>query len=297
LEAYRSHLPKSLGKRARKELGGLISATNRGRDDEVQTRWLERRLEYKNLPKLTRQGYTLVRKEYPVVRFDSDSEALDVVKRDFAAVEERLKGHLSQPLRTIRLTEAGQSLSFAAATGDIVRMMATRLSDRLAAIESIDQEKKLHRTRLTAKRLRYVLEPVRLLVVGGRTAVTRLKGLQDLLGDLHDLQVLERRVRTMMKRDIAQWSRALVAAATSETQLSAISRKGGDTDDVRALAAALQGVRRAELRLFGKFEERWLKGNAEPFMLQADNIALQLLPAELLTRRGEAPRIASSGSA
>jgi CHAD domain-containing protein len=296
LEAYQPHLPKRLGKQARKELGGLISATNQGRDNEVQSRWLDRQLERKVLPKLTRQGYALVREDFWATPFDSDSEALDSVNRDFAAIEEQLRQHLSQPLRTIRLTEAGTSLSFAAATGEIVRRITTKLSHRLAAIESLDQEKRLHRTRLTAKRLRYVLEPLRLLVVGGRTAVTRLKGLQDLLGDLHDLQVLEQRVRARMKRDIAQWSRALVAAATRETQLSAVSRTGGDTDDVRALAAAIQGVRRFELRLFGKFEERWLKGNAEPFMLQADNIALQLLPAELLAPRRDATEVADASA-
>ncbi|UCG85703.1 MAG: CHAD domain-containing protein [Gemmatimonadota bacterium] len=297
LGAYRSFLPKSLGKRARKELGRLISATNRGRDDEVQLRWLDRQLEHKNLPKLTQQGYALVRGDFDAAPFNSDSEELASVIHGFSTVEHRLRGHLSQPLRTIRLTDAGKSLSFAAATGEIVREMSTKLGERLAAIESLGQEKRLHRTRLAAKRLRYVLEPVRLLVTGGRTAVTRLKGLQDVLGDLHDLQVLEQRVRARMKHDVAEWSRGLVAVATSETQLSAVNRKGGDTDSVRALAAALQGVRRAELRLFGRFAERWLKGNAEPFMLQAGNIALQLLPADLLTRRGETAGVAVSKKA
>lgn len=283
LEAYRSHLPKVLGKRSRKELGALISATNQGRDDEVQSRWLHRQLRRKNLPKLTQQGYTLVMADLKADPFDANSEELARVKQEFADIEQRLREYLNQPVRTIRLTDDGKSLSFAAATGGIVRSMTAKLSDRLAVIESLDQEKRLHRTRLAAKRLRYVLEPVRLLVIGGRTAVTRLKGLQDLLGDLHDLQVLELRIRKKMDRNIAEWSQELIAVATHETQLSAVNRKGGETDVVRALAAALQGARRAQLRLFGKFEQRWLKGNAEPFMLQAGNIALQLLPTELLT--------------
>ena len=287
LEAYRSHLPKSLGKKTRKELGGLISATNRGRDDQVQLRWLQQQLEHRNLPKLTRQGYVLVSDDFGSTSFDSGSEELELVTRSFSKTAERLSSHLGQPLRTIRVTEAGKSLSFAAATGAIIRELTTRLSDRLAAIESMDQEKKLHRTRLVAKKMRYVLEPVSLLVTGGRTSVTRLKGLQDLLGDLHDLHILEQCVRTKLKRNVAGWSRALVDVATSETQLAVVNRQGSDTDDVRALAAALHGVRRSESRLFAKFEQRWLKGNSEPFMLQADNITLQLLPAELLVRKGE----------
>lgn len=287
LGAYRSHLTKALGKRSRKELGGLIAATNQGRDDEVQARWLHRQLRRKNLPKLTQLGYTLVLEDFREAPFDANSEELERVKQEFVGIQQKLRDHLNQPVRTIRLTDAGKSLSFAAATGAIVQSLTSELSDRLASIESLDQEKKLHRARLAAKRLRYVLEPVRLLVVGGRTAVTRLKGLQDLLGDLHDLQVLERRIRKKMDHNIAEWSEALIAVATHETQLSAVNRKGGDTDAVRGLAAALQGVRRGQLRLFRKFEQRWLKGNAEPFMLQAGNIALQLLPTELLTPQGE----------
>jgi CHAD domain-containing protein len=286
LDAYRSHLPKSLGKKARKELGGLIKATNRGRDDEVQLRWLEQQLKRRNLAKLTCQGYALMSEAFRSAPFEAGSAELDLVQSGFSKTEEGLSSHLAQPLRSIRLTEEGKSLSFAAATGSILRGLTGTLSDRLAAIESLDQEKKLHRTRLLAKRMRYVLEPISLLVTGGRTAVNRLKGIQDLLGDLHDLQILERGVRTRLKREITGWSRALIDAATSEKQLALVNRRGNDTDDVRALAAALHGVRQSAFRVFSKFEQRWLKGNSEPFMLQVDNITLQLLPTELLARKG-----------
>ncbi|UCD24963.1 MAG: CHAD domain-containing protein [Gemmatimonadota bacterium] len=285
LGAYQSYLPKAVAGKARRQLGDLISVTNHGRDDQVQSRWLDSQLARKNLPLLMRKGFTQVAATFESVPFDSETEELVALKAEYTGIEKRLGDRLGEPLRTIKLTEHGDSLRFAGATGQIIRDLTAKLGSRLGAIESLNQAKRIHRTRLTAKRMRYVLEPVRMLVVGGRTVIRQLKGLQDVLGDIRDLQLLEQRVRSSLKQGAADWSRAIVEAATTESTLAAIMRKGGKTDDIRGMAAALFGVRQAETRLFKRLQTQWLGGNSEPFMLQVDKITLQLLPTEALSRK------------
>ena len=288
LEEYQPYLPKATAGKARRQLGDLISVTNHGRDDQVHSRWLDSQLARKNLPLVMRQGFARVADGLESVPFDSATDELAALKADYLRIEEKLAQRLTEPLRTIKLTEDGDSLSFSSATGQIVRDLVGTLRARLTAIESLNQEKRIHRTRLAAKRMRYVLEPVRTLVIGGRTVIRQLKGLQDVLGDIRDLQILERRVRSTLKRNTAAWSREVIAAATTESTLSAVFRKGGQTDELRGLAAALFGVRKAETRLFTRFQRQWLGSNSEPFMLQVDKITLQLLPAEVLIRKRRA---------
>ena len=61
----------------------------------------------------------------------------------------------------------------------------------LARIEDADDEKEAHEARISAKRLRYLLEPLLDELPAAAPLVKRLKALQDMLGELHDAHVLE----------------------------------------------------------------------------------------------------------
>ncbi len=287
LEAYSRYTPKGAGKKMRKRLARVMSATNKGRDNQVQSEWLSLQLDRSNLPKLTRHGYTVALEGLKNSRPESAPDALSGVVREFTGLEDKLKARLVDPPLSIRLNEEGESISYAVVTGEMVRKLAAILRKRLAAIESLDQRKRVHRARLAAKRLRYVLEPVRAVVIGGRTAVRQLKEVQDHLGDLRDLQMMESRVRSILKQQTSDWSRELADSALRETTLSAVKKKGVQTEECRALAAAVHGLRRAETRVYDRLQRRWLKGNAEPFLQLVDKITLQLLPTEELARPPE----------
>ena len=64
-------------------------------------------------------------------------------------------------------------------------------------------EAEAHRARIRAKRLRYLLEPIAADVEGVDELLESLKGLQDLLGDLRDAQLLSGLV-AQLERQVAQ---------------------------------------------------------------------------------------------
>jgi CHAD domain-containing protein len=105
-----------------------------------------------------------------------------------------------------RLTRELESLGAAgrkASAADQRRLLQRRVLRRAAALErTIDEAgalyafDRLHLVRIAAKKLRYVLELVQELTrVGTTRLVSRLKQVQDLLGRLHDLEVLAAYVR------------------------------------------------------------------------------------------------------
>jgi len=72
---------------------------------------------------------------------------------------------------------------------------ARDLVGRLSAASLSADAAELHATRIAAKRLRYLLEPVQSGLPDGATLVRRLKDLQDLFGaltDAHELEVVLR---------------------------------------------------------------------------------------------------------
>jgi CYTH domain-containing protein len=78
-----------------------------------------------------------------------------------------------------------------------VRDAGAVLHAHLEAVRSLRDEDECHEARIAAKRLRYLLEPIGRLIPGADELVTRLKGLQDVLGDLHDAQVFGAEIETL----------------------------------------------------------------------------------------------------
>lgn len=284
LEAYDPYAPKGLGKKTRKRLSSITAATNKGRDNQVHAEWLSLQLQKSNLPKLTRLGYSMALDELNESGAGPHPERLSNIVNDFNSLEGKLKERLADPPLSIRLNQRGESIDYGSASGEIVRRLAGALQERIEAIESLDQKKRIHRARLAAKRLRYVLEPVKGIVPGGRPVIRQLKEAQDRMGDLRDLQILEASLRSKLEQEASRWSSELAESAAAEASFSAVQKKIGQTQEFRALAAAVHGIRRAEKRLYIALERRWLKGNAEPFFQQVNRIVLHLLPVAELAR-------------
>ena len=105
--------------------------------------------------------------------------------------------------------------------------MTRRALDR---IEHHTQVTEIHRARIKAKRLRYLVDAVDAHTAGGERCLRQLRLLQDTLGDLHDAQVLGAQLDPLLmprRRRGEPWRPAL--------------------RDLRALRAAL---RRRELAAF-----------------------------------------------
>jgi CHAD domain-containing protein len=289
LKSYQAYLPKTVCRRSRKQLRELMSATNTWRDSQVQLAWLEQQFSRKNLGRLQRQGLSVVIRQLREQQDDAMEDLVGTIPEDFGKIRERLEKGLATAKQAIQLNSSGELESFASVTARMLQQHAAKLRDALDQVQSVDGRSEAHRARLASKHLRYVLEPVRSLVAGGGSAVNKLKNLQDLLGNLRDLQNLELMVRSILKRTAVAWSERLADLSASKEATQTTARKVPELDECRALAAVIQKVRRRERRLFVSLEQQWLGGAQPPFFDRIDRITLQLDPSlQLVTSRGGA---------
>jgi CHAD domain-containing protein len=276
--AYKRHFPKAVSNRIRKQLRKLIAMTNAGRDQEVHARWIEAELAKRSLSKTCRHGFLLVLSELSPDHPESDTELAESTRAAFHKVKAKLEKRLSEPRQAIRVDANGDVVTFSEATGGIILGRSHELRAGLALVHSTDDRQEAHRARLSGKRLRYVLEQVRSVGTGGRAATTKLKELQDILGDLRDLQNLEQRIDRLMESAAVGWSHRVADAARGEGNLAEITRGKEGLDDCRALGAALVRIRKEEMRLFRKLERRWLISSSSVFFDRMTRIAQQLWP-------------------
>jgi hypothetical protein len=150
------------------------------------------------------------------------------------------------------------------------RIVAVRLAELVGfmprALDPADVEA-LHDMRIAAKRLRYVLE-VTAPCFGpyARTAGKRAKELQDLLGDLHDCDVLVPRVLALMDElrdsDVA----SLVGRAGAGAELDPALAAGAPHRNAwRGLEALVIHRRARREQLFAAFVAFWSRLERERF--------------------------------
>ena len=274
MEAYESYFDKGVVKKMRKQLGALMTSTNSARDNEVHLAWLKEQ-QGRRIARLEREGYAIAFDLF--LRQSPDAEvAAGGLQAEFEKLRQKFAERLTAPREPILVNEQGESHRFGRAAGDTVRARADVVGQSLAVLETMDQLKRAHQARLSAKRLRYVMEPLRDTVPGTRGVVKRLTALQDQLGDLHDLQTLEAALAKNLKRSAREWSRDLIAGAAAETRISDLKRRLPQHEDMYASAAAIQAVRRAQQRVFNSISNRWLGDASSSFFEQIDRIVARL---------------------
>jgi CYTH domain-containing protein len=81
-----------------------------------------------------------------------------------------------------------------------VTVLAAQLEARLAAVRDLRDQQLAHNARIAGKRLRYVLEPMRPALPLAAKIIQRLKGLQDLFGEMHDADVFQKEVAGFLEQ-------------------------------------------------------------------------------------------------
>ncbi|MDH5197979.1 MAG: CHAD domain-containing protein [Gemmatimonadota bacterium] len=261
LRAYRRWLGRTAATKVRRRLRDLGSATNAGRDAEVQLAWLE--AQRSALARGERTGLNWLMRNLRATRRESYTGARRHMREDFARVSDMIEKRLAE------LDETGPP--FRETFALLLRQHSAELEARLTAIRGPEDEENAHEARISAKRLRYLLEPVRTDAAGVRPLVAHLKDLQDLLGSLHDMHVLETGLLV-----------ALEAIATSKAHHLRSLALAGDPaavhrehrrDERLGLVALAARARTERDRLFASLTRRWLHDGGRDFFREAAEVA------------------------
>lgn len=254
--AYCLQLKGSLTKRLRQRLRRLTQATNAGRDVEVHLAWLRQQAE--RLAPEDLQGLSWLIGRLEGRAYDTVRTATADVRRRYLKSAATLRPRLGTFRMEIRTGPAQEHRSFGRVTGELIGAQVAELADDLKRVRGAEDVKGAHGARISAKRLRYLLEPLARRTPGARSLVTQLKEVQDSLGDLHDRHVLAAEIATT-RSDLSGLDSARLAGC--ETGLRTLERLAGE----QAAAA------------FARFESLLGGEHASPFILRAERLAASLV--------------------
>jgi CHAD domain-containing protein/CYTH domain-containing protein len=258
MQAFRPYIDHRVDKRLRRRLRDLARATNSARDTEVQVLWVEARREA--LTPMERVGAKWFLERLIEKREQDYESSLQAIDRRFPKIERRVRKSL-RAAAADREAGNGEHSNFALALEALIGEHTATLERRLAAVGGPGDQAAAHATRIRAKRLRYLMELVEREVRPAKSAIKCLKELQDLLGDLHDAQVVIEDFGAACEQ----------AAAENARRLSELGKKGTRNDRERrrirrrnatpGMLALVQVCRDVHDRLFQQFgtwrESRW----------------------------------------
>ena len=153
------------------------------------------------------------------------------------------------------------------------------LEMHLARVGDADDDEEAHEARISAKRLRYLLEPLTGELPAAAPLVKRLKGLQELLGELHDAHVLETELRQGVGIAATERATKLFDVSLAEVLDEKVLRAERRRSVEPGLIAIARLNRARRDRLFQKLEKGWLNGEDGGFHRDVHQLAeLMLAP-------------------
>lgn len=264
--SYRPFLKGSVRKKLRERLKELAASTNAARDREVQVEWLSQssgRIE----PEAARGARFLLERWSSV---ESAAPAAEELRQRFSRVHHAFERSLSH-LR-LRLDEEGAS--FLSATGELIADKAGILEQSLGRVGSADDGDELHRARIEAKRLRYLLEPLQAEVYGARAIVGEMKKLQGLLGDIQDARVLARTISDELEKAAIEEAHRL-----RDLAFQGVAVPEGQAAARPDLLALLRAQRERRDRIYQELSGNWLPPASAPFFQEIAELARRLARA------------------
>jgi CHAD domain-containing protein/CYTH domain-containing protein len=272
LRAFRPWLKGGVKRKHERRLRTLARATNAARDAEVQLAWLATKAPSLAAARL-RPGVELLTRRLQDRSTDDHGRALARWRKTAGRLERRLGTYE-------RRVDAGEARGGSSLGGVLATLLADELDalgDRMDAIAAAGDQEHIHRARIEAKRLRYLLEPLR----GHRHAdaahaVRSLKRLQDVLGELHDAHVLAAEVGEALVAAAEEHARRVHAAVYGEAATGTAFR-----DDLRGsprpgLVAVARLVRERRDALFADLERSWKGAGFEALTAEVRAVATAL---------------------
>ena len=274
LRAHRATL--DVPQRARRRLREIARETGQLRDLEVQLAWLK--AARPTLGTRERRGQSwlttrLARRESAARR-----RLVKALPELFARAEEVLHRELTTRAATPRSRDGEFGTTVAALLPDLADTL--RLS--LAGIHSMEDQAEAHAARIAAKRLRYALEPVADHLPDAAALAVELSLLQDVLGAMHDAEVLSGAIAEAVEKSGAdQGRRASKAVRRGQVEKLARDavqrqRRRDPTPGLLALAAVVRATQENHYRTLA---QDWLGGRAVALIDAVEELARKLAPA------------------
>ena len=257
LRAFRPELGDAVPKRLQRRLRDLTRATTAARDAEVQLTWVRaHRGEVGRRPGLS----------WFVTRLaDRRDRAYADVREHVVPAFRQLERRVRRGLNHAAAPAGPAGPLFAAAAARGIHDQATALEQELAAARAPRDVDAIHRARIAAKRLRYLLESLAGDGALAAALVDRLKALQDLLGELHDLQVLSEELGDAVADAAAERARRLHALALDARPRTRGRPRRPAPASPGPLALARLAARERERR-FAELEHDWRAGGLAAFL-------------------------------
>jgi CHAD domain-containing protein len=282
LRALRPWLGSSVRRKQERRLRAIARATTPARDAEVQLAWIARERGAagpRELPGISWLERRLAARTEEGYQRDA---------RAAAGRYRRLAGRMARRLSR-REAEEGAGPRFGPALSELVRAHAAALWSALDVVSGPFDVDQAHDARIDAKRLRYLLEPLRGCgPADAEAAVGRLKELQEILGELHDAHVAADLVAEALSAAAAERARRAHAALVAGEGASGALLLAGRGPYSRGLLAldqrAIERARAAHARL----RMEWLAGASVALAAAVEAIARELVGAA--ASGGAAPR-------
>jgi CHAD domain-containing protein len=272
LRAYRPQLDTAVRAKDRKRLRAIQRATGGGREADVALEWLTKQqasLGPEHLAGLNWLSALLLERRRKCAE-DLDGKVRATFRRTAEKLEERLAIMHSEH----NLLAEQPHVTFARTLANLTEAHATDLLVNLGQIASMEHAEQLHQARITSKRLRYLLEPIRAYADQAQSVVKRSKRLQDVLGDLNDVHVLMREIDQSFEASMQQKARRVrdslrrgdIERARRETS---VSEWGG-------LVELYDRLEKERRELIGQLRDRWLGGDLDALVARSRDLAQQL---------------------
>ena len=167
--------------------------------------------------------------------------------------------------------------TFAQSLANLTEAHATDLLVTLGQIMNMEQEDQLHQSRITAKRLRYLLEPVRAYANEAQSVVKRSKRLQDVLGDLNDVHVLMREIDQSFETSMQQ--KAVRVRDSLRRGDIERARREASVSEWAGLVELYDRLDKERRELIARIRDRWLGGDLDALVSKARDLAQDLRTA------------------
>ena len=255
--AYRRQLREVIPKSVRNELREIARSSGRTRDVEVQLEWLAAQKSSSGDVRFACQ-WLVEKLKAEQSRINADESA---TFGDFPA----LAASIARLLRKTAgdgATQSSDGEAFAGVAARRLRSSSRVLRELLDAVTGIGAQEELHQARIEGKRLRYILEPVVATDEHSEDnpLIERLKGLQDSVGGLRDLQLLRVRIESYLE--------------SGNEELTQSLRKG--------LAALVVRLSNAEQKAWRTYRSRWTGRSRKTFFSELQALVSQLQSRGLL---------------